>query len=562
MSGGKTGRVLEACIAVLLSLLIIVSLIQVYECKKEFTVLEALYSPNGEDFRRVNLPFFAGHGYFTINFKTNKKTLDIILFAKECVEYLCLDGEVVYTGICDRCMHCSGLKVVSPIEGGAGDMHTIEVKTGGARLYSFFFIEGGENEFHWRLTAFLSALALLAVLFLIFSGRSLSSGLRSICCGVQDNGTLILLLMVSLFIQLIILPAYRSSDIKNWTVWTENLIHKKDFDFTLLDADYTHMGSGYMNKPPGAHLYPLAVLRLLFGFNHIYLNYLVKMPAVFGHLLLGYVIWSILDEKTRNKKITVLGTALYLFNPGAIIQAAYLGKSDSLFIALLLFALRSIKGAGFPLYYGLSVVCKQSSLFLLPWLLIQKRMFRQVFTAGAIVVLLCLPFLVYNPLLFIDRLITTHIDKSPKHLSWIMVLPQYGINVKQLDALIWFYILFLMIIAYAVKADAYTMGGIVFSLFIVFSKVVHEQYVLWGLPFLLLVFLLNDRTPALLAYLVSSFTCATMYETYHLLLTPLRDLSIILLALTLLFSSMDLIVSSIRQETTRQKLSKTKKQAD
>lgn len=547
-------RVLDYFVVAFLAALIAVSLTQVSAIKEEFTILGVLHSTDGNEYRPVKMPFFGGPGRFIIKFRASKPHEITIYNCGGCVKWARIDNLIAYNTrmVCERRRtNCEGLKLNGSLSYGAEYVHTLEVnveeiKNARSSTFKLFFVETG-SYFIWGLTALLSSIMLSVVFCLALSGRKLSWALRRLILVVRENKVLVLLLTLSLFAQLMLLPLSKTGDLDHWIVWTENLVNKRDFNFITLDADYAYLKNAYMNKPPGAYLYPLALLRMLFGFNYVYFQYLVKVPAVFGHLLLGYAIWAILAEKTGDRKITFLGASLYLFNPAALIQAAVLGKSDFLSLALLVFALRNLNGGRFPFYYGLSVLCKQTPLFLLPWLLVQKRMFKQVFTAGVIVLLFCLPFIAYEPLTFFERLIKTHSNKRPLFLSWMRVVSRHGIKIHTFkEFFLGSYLLALFVIAYSVKAEAYRMGALVFGMFPLFSQVVYEQYLLWALPFFLLVFLLEKRASAIVVYTMVSLTCAITYESYNPLGHLLNPLTI-LLNLVLLSASIILIIHSLRQ---------------
>jgi hypothetical protein len=354
------------------------------------------------------------------------------------------------------------------------------------------------------------------------------------------------LLIVTLLLQLYLSPMYVSRDLMAGIIWAENILHKSDWDFTTLDVDYKHNEQLYMSRPPGAEAYPYALLRILFGFSHIYCQLIVKLPPIIGHLIIGYVIWSQLCRMHLGKKIPFIASSLYLLNPAILIQTAYLGKPDSFALALLLLAIKNVDTNRFPIYYGLSLLSKQFSSIFAPWFLFQGNKFKNTVLAFALLILLTSPYLLHNPLLFVEKLITTHTGKSPEHLSWMTNLKGWGLdNPSEISNLLFgIFAVVVILLALTVKTDALTFGAVTFSLFIVFSKVVYEQYILWTMPFLLLAYFIKRRNSALIAYLIGSISCILSFEGSYLIPDNVVNAWNLALAMIFALTALDLLRSS------------------
>lgn len=545
-------------VSIVLVILLLFSLFQVYRHTKAFEVSGVLYSEDGEHFRPVDMPLFKDEGFLMINFTSDKQRINPYFYAIACVKEVRLNRGVIYSGPCVSGAEwrkvCEGLGFYPDTE--KTNIMSVEIGKGvvdvGKRP-NYFFVENEDNGVMWRILSF-SLFAVLIVLgWMRLTGRDIRLEIGLVCNKILSNKSLVLLLAVSLTIQLLVSASGKSVDVDNWILWTENLIHKKDFNRTSISPDYYYIREvSYLNKPPGAYLYPFFILRLLFGFTSTYAQQLVKLPAILGNLLVGYAIWKILEGKKFEEKILVLATSLYLFNPGVILQGAYLGKHDSLTIALLLLAIKNIDKGRFSIYYGMSVVSKQFPLLILPWLLIQKKMFKKLFYSAMFAILLTLPFLIPDPLFLIERMITTHTEKLPLGISWMTNL----VHIRPPDAILFskimlvIYFTAIILTAYRFKTDGFSNAALVYCLFLVFSKVVYEQYILWTMPFLLLVYFNRKMIAPLTAFVVASITCAVWFEYTSLLPKVALNKWKILLAVAMIVSSITIIRASNGQGKT------------
>lgn len=545
----------------LLAIILTASIHHVYQNHQAFRVTDIQYSMNasegwftpefsGEGFRPANLPFFAGDGFFRIEFTSNKRFLDLVFYADDCVEQVYVEGIVLYSGDkCKSCSHCkTGLGVSFHLD--KKDTHTLAVKTKDTGGGTYFFVEHQQNAFIWRILALLSSIMLLVLLFKKIVGKNIPQEILSLLRRLSKNRAIVVIMILSVIARLIIMPAGGSNDITGHAIiYTENLVHKRDFDFTKLDRDYQYGPSRYMNKPPGL-LYLLALIRIVFGFTNVYNTYLLKFPALIGDLLVAYVIWSVLNRRLRDQRISILAASLYLFNPGVIAQTAYLGKPDSLGLGILMLAVKNIKRWKFPVYYSLSIVCKQFPLLFLPWLLFQKRMLKKMIIAAAITVLLVSPHLLHDHQLFIERLAEAHLGRHPQWLSWMINLD--GWEVQDINEVtrtfMRAYIILLIFLAFTLKTDEFTAGALIFSSFILFSQIVFEHYILWAIPFLLVTYFLKNKISALIAFLMASLSCAIHHQYHSLLGDILVKQWSILLAVVLLFFCADVIRESFTLE--------------
>ncbi|MBD3388490.1 MAG: hypothetical protein GF416_05410 [Candidatus Altiarchaeales archaeon] len=514
------GHVLEGmaphAILVLSLLLLLLSSFMIFQNAREFKVVGSFYSSYEgggwyqpwyglRGFREVDLPFFRGGGFNVVKFTSSAEEVEIDIVSDLNVEKVYLDGELEFDNGASRVQYTSGYRLRANL--GDEEIHTLAVRTRG-RGGGYFFVEHGLNAFEWRVTALLSLIVLCYYSYVCVRGRDFSESLRGLCRIVHENRMILAVVIFAMMIRVVIMPTFLNIDVKDMELYyTENLIHKTDLHLTLLDPDYNFNGNLYLTKPPGWAMYPLGIIRVLFGFNSLYLPYLIKLPAVLGDLLVAYGIWSILRGRGKSKTLALLAVSLYLFNPEVLRIGASEGKTDALGLGLILLALKNIEHSRFSLYYGYALVHKQFALLLLPWLILQKRLYKRTFMALLLAFLLMLPFLVDDPLLVYERLIGPNLDRPPAGMSWMTKLEGWGFEdyVTIRNLMFRSYFALIVLTSLFIRLDRYTMGALVFTLFLVSTHVIHEQYLLWCMPFLILAFFLNNRYSALMPLLVVGY---------------------------------------------------------
>jgi hypothetical protein len=511
-----------------------------------------MYSKEGKSFRDVDLPFYGGDGIYVVTFTTNRRNLSLNVFAEDCIDKLFLNEERVDGGKCFSCKHCGGVRINAYFNSTNDKLNNLGVKTTSLGESPFFYVENSKNDFIWRILAISSIMALSVLIFLGLAGKDTWQQVKYLHRRVLRNRNITVLLLVSAIIQIMVASVgVESQDIHDGVLWAESILHKHDLNLLRHEQDYWQADQLDLNKPPLAYPYPFVVLRLLFGFSALYMTQIVKLPAIAGCLLVGYLIWRTLRERMTDRRIPLIAAGLFVLNPGVLIQSAALGKHDSLAIGIILLALINIDGKRFSAYYGLSHLSKQMSLFVLPWMIIQRRMFGKTAVAGLIFILLMLPFMI-DPLLAMRQLLGTHTEKAPTLFSWMTILNALGVGDVVLVSNIFMaaYVLILTALAFTVVTDSITTGALAFSLFILFSKVVYEQYILWSLPFLIIVYFLRRQKTVLAAFVIGSISCAISYREYYkaVFRPDILDIWNILMGLTFLCASVSMIRSSLKQQ--------------
>ncbi|MFC2162316.1 hypothetical protein ACFLRF_01425 [Candidatus Altiarchaeota archaeon] len=543
----------------LLSILFSFSALQVADHGLGFSITSASFRPRSlpgwylkgdgdPGFLPINLPSF-DRGYYLINFSSDENTVDVRMYTypNSCIGKVYLDGIILSEYPCSTniSMSLEGL-------GGGGAYHMLALETrkvetdeAWEEVNGFLQIERAGTDFFWRVSALLCLSSIIWFLFLAMRGVSLAGYISKSAALLRDNRHISLMIVCAIIIRLLIMPSYMSVDLRYWAlIFTENLVHKSSLDFTVLDPEYTVFHSEcFMSHPPGWTPYSMAIIRLLFGFNWIYLTYLTKLPPLIGDLMIAYVIWSVGKAKMRSSHLHLI-LAVFLFNPAFIMNTAYQGKADSLCLGFLMLAVKNIKKKRFSVYYALSLVCKQLPIFLLPWFLFNQRIFKKLAYAGLIVLLLLSPYLYYDPILFFDRMTKTHLFKTPEGFTWINNLKGWssGQIIELTSNLFLAYLMLVILISLYPKTRKYHAGALVYGLFIIFNRVVYEQYLLWTLPFMLMVYILEKDKAVLSAYMLISFSYLLSFESSAMLDRSIFGLWNIFLALIVAYTMLDLFL--------------------
>ncbi|MFC2162273.1 hypothetical protein ACFLRF_01200 [Candidatus Altiarchaeota archaeon] len=475
------------------------------------TIHDVLYSRSGSSYRFITLPYMRDPGKFIINISSSDK--DVILFSRFCIKEVHLDGISVYEGGCEYPAD-SGLKLEGILSGDPERIHSLHVVTYSKKHLFYrklFYLRTSSsgNLFKDRLLVISSFLILTSILVLnLFPGKAISRVSRLVGRLRLHQGIIVLLLL-TVMVQYSMFTDFKSVDLWGWTVWTEGLIQKHDLDVMHLPSDYdfsyTPWGYAYMNKPPGAYLYWFIALRLLFGFNYVYMHTLTGLVGALGHLLLGALIYVMLLDYRVQRRLALIGAGLYLLNPTVLMQTTILCKSDSMCLFFLLLAIRNKGKWRFPIYYAIAITCKQSALLILPWFIVREKDYVKIFSSLLVAALICSPFIVSDPVLFFTRLTDTHLGKDVNRQSWMSLLPEDPLYSRLIiDHSLTFFFVLMVVIAFLPGIGCLEYSAIVYSLFVVLTKSLHYQYFFWTFPFMLILYLIKHRRSYFLTYFVAS----------------------------------------------------------
>ncbi len=239
-----------------------------------------------------------------------------------------------------------------------------------------------------------------------------------------------------------------------------------------------------------------------------------KLPTVAADLGVGWLLFTALRRRGHNEWVAVTGMASYLFNPLVLYNGTFLGRFDALALFFLLYGLEHYRTRLFAPAYALAIAVKTFPLFLLPVLALgrDRQDPRRLLVACVLVPLLALPTIVTDPhglvaYLFYDARATWF-----GRLSWYVLLEhsQWVSQAHVLTIARAGMVVFALSLLVVVQQPLYTKVAACFALFITLNRAVWEQYLLWALPFLIIVWLHERSRLALWLALVC--TCAGMLE--------------------------------------------------
>ncbi len=274
------------------------------------------------------------------------------------------------------------------------------------------------------------------------------------------------------------------------------------------------------------------------GFDAVF-PLLGKFPVIAADLLVGGLIYRALHTRGHDDKIALTGACFYVFNPFVLYNGAFYGRFDAIALALLLLALEFYRSRWFSLLFALSIAAKTFPLFLLPLLAFgrDRQPISKLAASVVLVPLLSLPYIMTDL-----RGLLAHLAYSrpiPGRLSWYsLLIENHWLTQKQLAPLaaLGFIVVYPFALLLFVKSPLYVKAAAATTLFLVLSNVVYEQYLLWPLPFLIIVGLhYRSRIALGLVFLCTLAGLLENEETwkptrfhYHLVPTPSVPLNVAL----------------------------------
>jgi hypothetical protein len=521
------------------------------------------------EFRPIDLPFFLSAGNFRINFETNVSgPLDLSVYAVDCLLEAHLDGQPVYkrTQRCQSCSiwhawssrRCRADVVTLPLTPGR---HVLAVKTQNnkssesnqQRDVKLLFVHYQNAAFAWRVLALACVAGLIWLLVSYVRTRDWLSLPVAHARAVVRHRALALILVFSLLPKLVIAPSFLTTDVsQSALIYTENLVNKKDWHVAKLDKDYEaakYWGKSYMHKAPGVY-YQYAIPRLLFGFNEAYFLGLARLPGMLGDILIAWVIWAMVRTRQGDWQGT-LAAGVYLLSTGVFFTTGYVGRIDSLAIGFLMLALwQSQKhppgNIWFSIFLGAAVAWKQLALLIVPLLLSELKRFKWLVLAGAVTLLLCSPYLLDDPKLFLERLTMPQLTKETGGVSWMINLSQWGIKDEQgVSRIVTLgYMAALCVLPWFVRLDVWRSGALAFGLFVAATKNVYEHYIMWSMPFMIVLAFTGRSIVALIAFALGTLTMTLRTERMIFLESDIAYDWSVLLGATFFATCVTLIATS------------------
>lgn len=237
-----------------------------------------------------------------------------------------------------------------------------------------------------------------------------------------------------------------------------------------------------------------------------------KLPTIAADLGIGYLLFAALRRRGESEQVAVLGMALYLFNPLVLLNGALLGRFDAIALVFVLLSLERYDTKLFAPFYGLAIAAKTFPIFLVPLFLLGRDRQKPVrlLLALLLVPLLALPYIATDPRGLLGYLF------YDVHSPWLGPLSSYYIvphgrpwppPLTVARAGILLYPLALLLVAHR---PIYVKAACTFVLFAALNRVVYEQYLVWALPFLIVVALRHRGRLAL--WLYALYTTAGLLE--------------------------------------------------
>jgi len=236
---------------------------------------------------------------------------------------------------------------------------------------------------------------------------------------------------------------------------------------------------------------------------------LMRIPLMLAIALTGYILYK--KEGWKVAKWWIFGIPVW------IVYLAY--QFDPLMVLFMVlgaysFVEKKYDRAG--LFWGLGTALKFVPIILVPLafkvLRHRKRelgKFLLFFVTP--IVTISLPFLMYNPVLMIKKVLEFHASRYPQMLSLFnvpMLISNYEFAYANILSWIWIPIFILIYVYILIRADIKegnketifkVIGSLVLA-FIIFNKVQNPQYILWAYPFI--AYVLSRKEKNILKYVL------------------------------------------------------------
>jgi Gpi18-like mannosyltransferase len=286
---------------------------------------------------------------------------------------------------------------------------------------------------------------------------------------------------------------------------------------------YAHHPAGY---PTGPFAYPPLFLYLELPFQFLAHHFGVpfsvvgKLPIVIGDFVLAGLIGRHYLERGKDDREVAYSVALYLLNPLVLYNSAFYGRFDSVCLAFFMLALRLHDSqdrtrAGFPIAYAAAIATKIFPAFVALWFWWNepKRRWQTFAIVSGVLIGLAFPYLITSPSPFLTDILLANIAQYPRGLSWqVLFLGALALNIVQ-EVSFGFLAVFLIAANNSVRSDLDRYCLRTLLLFVLLSKVVYEQYLVWVFPFLIIE---RRRHPAAALALLAGLSVGGMISNPHI----------------------------------------------
>ncbi len=339
-------------------------------------------------------------------------------------------------------------------------------------------------------------------------------GVLSGTAGQTASPRLVLVLAIGIAVRVALIPITRGQDFDVWDLASTATLQGID----IYAHHPAYPGGPYAYFP--LFLYLELPFQWLAEHTNISFTLLGKVPILAGDIACALLLAGELRDRTASDRAVVLGTSLFFLNPLVLYNGVFYGRFDTVALALLLFAVRLLRkrkrSAG--LWYGLAVAAKTFPVFVLPGI-IRKARGRRVWlaiTSMGVLLVVSAPYLPSWRAMVSDIVVYDAV-KAPGALSWqTLFIGTTSIEKLRLVSyvLLALYLIGAVLLARVLDLDVYILATLV--LFLLCSKVLLEQYLVWPMPWLVLVLWTAPRIRAATIAFFVAVTVVGMVANPHI----------------------------------------------
>lgn len=348
----------------------------------------------------------------------------------------------------------------------------------------------------------------------------------------NKNFLVVVLLALILRLFLGLLPSF-TIDMNNWIAWSGMLTEHGPLKFYSLP--------GWTDYTPGFFYYLWIAGSFFKAIGASLTPFWVKLPVILADIVSGSIIYSLLRPK--GEKWAIFGFLVYIFHFGLLFSDSIFGQTDGLLALFLLLAAYFVAEkrnlwAGW-IAWGISILIKPQALAVAPVLLIYslknfpiKKVIVGLGVGLLAMVLIGYPFFHSDPLFGLPRLMIKMHNESTftsfmafNFWAWIpgMFIQDsvtfLGISYYLWGVLMWFLAIALISFRYLRgkddKISFYKAVGLSSLAFFLFMTRLHERYVLYAFPFLLLAACqVKSKTQILIYFFMAFLSLLNIYYPY------------------------------------------------
>jgi hypothetical protein len=315
--------------------------------------------------------------------------------------------------------------------------------------------------------------------------------MRSAAAGIRQHPGFAVLLAASAVVRVALLPWWHGQDFTVWSLASAATLRGQD-----IYAHHPHYPHGPFAYLP-LFLYVELPFRWLADVSGMSFTVLGKIPVVVADLAVTVLLYRAALQRGVSPRRAVWVAAAFALNPLVLYNGAIYGRFDSVACALLLACTTRMTRAPAdrraPWWLGAAVAAKTFPAFVVPAVLVaapRRRRPLVILAVVAVAVVLCLPYLGSLRAMLHDVVLYDS-SKAPQGASWWVLLNHWmRPRVASHWSLAGLVVMVLGAVAIALRVarrDLDLAVAATLVLFLACNKVVLEQYLVWPLPWLLLL---------------------------------------------------------------------------